>query len=220
MVNEWEDLPDLDVSNASWGATTSGDDGIIEDGNAIIDDKMYKQFIKKNTQTIANILEVGLPMPGEQIRLITMNSFNASAFIQFIAEKETISELILVVFAINLQAAQMLIDLKKEGKIKGMELVVSSIRNAGYSIKSKAVELLAGHSDIKMCFVNSHAKISALRTEKGSYYIIEGSGNYSYNGRIEQYVIDNSEQLFIFTKDWIREMKKSMRLKKDFKVIN
>lgn len=219
-MTDWDQIPEFNTDEAEWGVIKSSAEDIIEDGNAIIEDKLYKAFKEKNCQTIKNILEIGLPKHKEQLRLITMNSFNTSAFIELIAGREIIEKAILVIFAINYQAAQLLIDLVKIRNIKSLELIISSVRNAGYSIKSKAVELLAMHKEIKMCFVNSHAKISAIKTERGNHYIIEGSGNYSYNGRIEQYVIDNDKELFNFTENWIQEMKKSMKNKRDFKIVN
>lgn len=218
MEDNWDDII-LDDELIEDDIIISENDGIIEDGNALIEDKLYKIYKEKTYKTIDKIIEIGLPETNQQIRLITMKSFNTIAFIELIAHKEKINNLILVIFAINYQAAQSLIEMKNQGLIKNIELIVSSVRNAGYSIKSKAVELLSQESDIKMCFVNSHAKISAIETNE-NFYIIEGSGNYSYNGRIEQYVIDNDKLLFDFTKTWIEEMKLSMQNHKDFKIVN
>jgi predicted DNA binding protein len=191
----------------------------IEDGNAELSDKLYKSYQEKTFQVIKKVKETGLPNDGQQLRLITMSSFNSIAFIKLISDTEVIEEMILVIFAINISAARILIDLFESGKIKKMKLVVSSIRNAGYTIKSKAVEMLSKQSKIEMMFVNSHAKISAIRTAN-NHYVIEGSGNFSYNGRIEQYIIDNDQDLFNFTKNWIIDMQKSMKAFKDYKSVN
>lgn len=208
---------EIDTSNPIF--KKSKDKDIIEDGNAFIEDNLYKSFKEKTAKTISKINEIGLPKQGEQLRLITMKSFNAIAFIELIASIEPVAEMILIIFAINYQAAQKIIELKNSGCIKNIQLIVSSVRNAGYTIKSKSIKLLSEEKDIKLIFVNSHAKISCLRT-RNNFYIIEGSGNFSYNGRIEQYVIDNDEKLFNFTKNWVNEMINSMRSYKDFKIIN
>lgn len=186
----------------------------IEDGNIEIPDHLFKKYQEKTLSTIDKIKEINLPKPGEQIRLVTMNSFNTIAFIQLIARKETILHLILIIFAINLEAAQTIANLKNSGRIKKLTVIVSSIRNAGHKIKSKAIKLLR-QNQIKLIFVNSHAKISAIKTAT-NHYIIEGSGNMSYNGRIEQYVIDNDENLFKFTENWINEIKIAMKNKPDY----
>ena len=54
-----------------------------------------------------------------------------------------------------------------------------------------------------------------LKTKKGNYYILEGSGNLSFNSRVEQYVIDNDKELFNFTKDWMSKIKVFLKGKKE-----
>ena len=145
-----------------------------------------------------------MPEKGEQIRLITTAAFNSVAIIKMIAETEKIKSAKLVIFAINQQAAKILIELKEKNLLKNTILVISSIRNAGIKDKSIAVEMLKKHFDI--IFITSHAKIAVLETEKGNYYTVEGSGNFSFNARLEQYIIDNDEKLFIFSNEWIKEV--------------
>ncbi len=186
----------------------------IEDGNIEINDQLFKKYQEKNKQTIDSIKEIGIPKKGEQLRLITMKSFNTIAFIEMIANSEIIEDMILVIFAINKEAAKSITELYKSGRIIKIDLIISSVRNAGYKIKSQAVKYLK-QNNIPITFVNSHAKISALKTKENAY-IIEGSGNFSYNGRIEQYIIDNDIKLFEWTKKWISEMKELMKDKRDF----
>lgn len=209
-----DDLPDeldLDLSETF---SESND----EDGNIDIPDKIFKSYREKIFATIENIKQCGIPKRGEQIRIITMKSFNSMSFIELIAGGETIEELILVIFAINMSAAKSLINLIDQKKVKNTKIIVSSIRNAGHKIKSKAVKLLIDNG-IKIIFVNSHAKISALRTKKNSY-VIEGSGNMSFNGRIEQYIIDNDKELYDFTLKWVSEIEETMKGKSDLQVYN
>jgi len=191
----------------------------IEDGNVEIQDHLLKSYKEKTAQVIDKVVEIGLPKENEQLRIITMKSFNSIALINYVAEKETIKSATLIIFAINIQAAKLLLELFNAGKIQELELVISSIRNAGYSIKSKAVELLSKEKRIKMMFVNSHAKISAIHTREDNYYVIEGSGNFSYNGRIEQYTIDNDKKIYNFTLNWVEEMKTKMKTK-DLLIVN
>lgn len=51
-------------------------------------------------------------------------------------------------------------------------------------------------------------KISIMKTAKGNFYNLEGSGNFSFNGRLEQYIIDNDKSIFDFSKEWITEIEK------------
>ena len=187
------------------------DPGKDEDGNFVMSDKIYKKFQEKNVQVIRNILEIGMPKKNEQLRLITNNSFNSIAFVEHVARTEGIKSSKFVIFSINMSAAHLLIDLKNDNLIKNTELIISIIRNAGFKTKSKAVELLKHHFDI--IFLNSHAKIVVMETEKGNYYTLEGSGNFSHNERIEQYVIDNDKLLFDFSEKWIEEIKNNTQYK-------
>lgn len=177
-----------------------------EDGNLDIDDKILKRFVEKTTQVIEKVKEIGLPEKKEQLRLITTKFFNSIAIIKHIADQEKIIDAVFVIFSINQSAAKILIELKNENKLQNCKLVISSIRNSGHRSKSIAVDLLKNYFEI--IFVNSHAKLAVMRTEKNNYYAVEGSGNFSYNGRLEQYVIDNDQVLYDFSKEWILELEK------------
>ena len=180
------------------------EEGKDEDGNLELSDKLYKKFAEKNTQIIKKVEQIGLPKSGEQLRLITINPFNTISIISYIANIEIIEHAVFVIFAINQSAAKIIIDLINKGRIKKITCIVSSIRNAGHVSKSIAVDMLKNYIDI--VFVNSHAKITLLKTENGNYYNIEGSGNFSFNGRLEQYIIDNDIKLYEFSKEWIEEI--------------
>ena len=180
------------------------ENGKDEDGNLELSDKLYKKFAEKNMQIIKKVEQIGLPKSGEQLRLITINPFNTISIISYIANIEIIEHAVFVIFAINQSAAKIIIDLLSKGRIKKITCIVSSIQNAGHVSKSIAVDMLKNYIDI--VFVNSHAKITLLKTENGNYYNIEGSGNFSFNGRLEQYIIDNDIKLYEFSKEWIEEI--------------
>ena len=181
------------------------DSGKDEDGNLEISDKFFRKFTLKNLQVIKKVEEIGLPKKGEQLRFITMKPFNTISIISYIAQKEIIEHAIFIIFAINQYAAKVIIDLIESKRILKIDIVVSSIRNAGHESKSIAVDMLKRYVDV--IYVNSHAKITILKTEN-NYYTVEGSGNMSFNGRIEQYVIDNDESLYNFSEIWINELMK------------
>lgn len=177
-----------------------------EDGNLQLEDHVLKKYIEKSYQVIERVESIGLPRQGEQLRIITMKVFNTISIIKLIAEREVIEDAVFVIFAINQHAAKILIDLKTQGMIQSAQLVVSSIRNAGHKSKSIAVDMLKRYFDV--IYVNSHAKISVMKTAAGNHYNVEGSGNFSFNGRIEQYVIDNDIGIYEFSREWIEELKK------------
>ena len=94
-LDELPDELDLDASDTF---SESND----EDGNIDVSDKIFNSYRDKIFQTIEKIKECGIPKTGEQMRIITMKSFNSMSFIELIAKSEVIEELILVIFAINL----------------------------------------------------------------------------------------------------------------------
>ena len=55
----------------------------------------------------------------------------------------------------------------------------------------------------------------AMRTNKGDNYVIEESGNLSFNSRIEQYCLSNDSKLFDFTSNWMDEVKVFLKGKKE-----
>lgn len=197
----WENLK----SDWSENKNTFYTESIDEDGNFEMDDKLFKKFQEKNTQIISKVEQIGLPEKKQQLRFVTIKPFNTISIIEYIARKEKIIDSIFVIFAINKSAAKILIQLKNEGFLSNYVIYVSSIRNAGHRRKSEAVQLLQD-AGFNIKFIYSHAKISILKTEKNNYYNIEGSGNFSFNARLEQYIIDNDKKLYQFSQEWISEL--------------
>lgn len=57
----------------------------------------------------------------------------------------------------------------------------------------------------KMFCNENHSKVTLI--ENGTdYLVIEGSANFTANPRIEQFVITNSKELYLFHKSWMDEI--------------
>jgi hypothetical protein len=185
------------------------------------EDKSLRLYKEKTYKVIEYISEIKLPNENEQIRLITKRSFNSVAFIQFICEKEIIEHLILVVYSFNHEAAKIIEELINNGKIKKATVFMSNLRNKAHRQKEQLTkDLFIRNPKIKLIFASSHAKIVAMKTNENNHYIIEGSGNLSYNSRIEQYVIDNCVKLYDFTIKWIDEIQEYLKNKKELIIYN
>jgi hypothetical protein len=181
-----------------------------------LEDSKYKKFIKKTYQVIQNIEELGLPNINEQIKIITFRSFNAAIFLKYIAEKEGIENMQLVVYSINGEAALMIDDLFKKGLIDKGQILMSNLRNKAHRQKEQITrDLFVENPKIDLFFASSHAKILSLKTKKGNYYSLEGSGNLSYNSRVENYCIDNDEKLYNFHCNWMEDIKSFLKGKKE-----
>ena len=170
-------------------------------------DRLLSIYTNKICQVIEKIAEMGIPKPGEQIRLITKRSFNAVAFLQYLIEHQGAADnALLCIYSISYEAAQVIDDLINLGKIKRCTILMSSLRNIAYRTKEEATkELFLKNPNIRLIFACSHAKIMSFKIGD-NYYTVEGSGNLSFNSRVEQYTIDNSQQIYDFTVSWTQEI--------------
>jgi hypothetical protein len=197
-------------------AKDTNDSGLEEMPDASM--KLYKE---KTFQVIEKIKELKLPKSKEQLRLITKRSFNSVSFLKFIADQEKVIELVCCIYSINHEAAIIIDELIKTGRIEKATLLISNLRNKAHREKEQLTkDLFIGNPKIKLIYASSHSKIISFKTENQNYYTIEGSGNLSFNSRIEQYVIDNDRELFEFTKQWTSDIVKYLSGKKELSTHN
>jgi len=181
-----------------------------------IEDSCFARYCSKHYALIEKLDEIGLPSPGQQFRLITMRSFNSIQIIEYIADREIIEDMKIAIYSINYHAAVILVKLIDSGKIKNVEIIMSNLRNCAHREKEEIIKnMFIKHPQIKLFFCSSHAKSFSCKTDSGNFYIVEGSGNMSYNSRIEQYVIDNDEKMYNFSCEWIEKIKKFLAVKKE-----
>lgn len=202
-----EEKPESDIN---WVKKDTMDSG-VED----TEDKTMRLYKEKTMQVIEKIKELGLPKPGEQIRLITKRSFNAVAFLQHISKQEHIQEIHLAIYSVNYQAAKIINEMILSGRINKAHILISNLRNKAHREKEIVTkQMFVDNPNVRLFYASSHAKIMNIKTEH-NWYSIEGSGNLSYNSRIEQYVIDNDKALYDFTKQWFNEIKIYLKDKKE-----
>lgn len=171
-------------------------------------DSKYLRYCGKSAKLIAFIADIGLPAPGQQMRLVTRRNFNAMQFLQYIAEREVITDLKLVIYSINANADKVLVELIDDNRILNAQILMSNLRNKAHRVKEQITkDSFLNHPRIDLFFASSHAKVFSCATEQGNYYTVEGSGNMSYNSRVEQYVVDNDIAMYQFTCQWIAEIK-------------
>lgn len=205
-VDSWDSEKEL--INVSKDTTNSG----LEE----LDDEKYKKFIEKTYQVIEKIEELGLPKPNEQIRIVTFKSFNAAVFLAHICKTEEIEQLNLVVYSINGEAAKLINNLVLEGRIKKCVILMSNLRNKAHRKKEQITrDNFVDNPNVDLFFASAHSKIMTMKTKSGKYYTLEGSGNLSFNSRVEQYVLDNDKKLFEFTCNWMLKIKEYLKDKKE-----
>lgn len=205
-------------SNTSWNAekdliNVSKD--TTDSGLEILENPKYKKFVEKTNSIIYELEDIGLPREKEQIRVVTFKSFNAAVFLKHIFDREEVDELLLVVYSINHEAAKMINDMVNKQSIK-TTILMSNLRNKAHRKKEQLTrDMFVENPNIDLYFASVHSKIMGLKTKKGNHYILEGSGNLSFNSRVEQYVLDNDKELFQFTKDWMQKIKVYLKGKKE-----
>lgn len=181
-----------------------------------LSDPKFEKFVEKTFQVIQQVEEIGLPKPGFQLRLVTFRTFNAGLFLNYIAKQQEIDELLLVVYSINAEAAKMINQMIVDGRIKKAKILMSNLRNKAHRDKEQAVrDFFVNNPNVDLFFASSHAKMMGIKCADGNHYCVEGSGNLSFNSRIEQYVIDNDQQLYEFTSKWMDDVKVFLKGKKE-----
>ena len=171
-------------------------------------DRILRRESARRRAVIERIAEIGLPEPGEQIRLVTMRNFTAIEILQYIAGSQVITDCVIVLYSLSRANAAKLRDMVVKGKIKRALFLVSALRNTAAVQKEESVtRILAGTPGVELFFASSHAKIVTCATDKGNFYTLEGSGNLASNSRIEQYCFDNDEALYRFHCDWIAKVR-------------
>jgi len=181
-----------------------------------LEDRKYRKFIESTYQVIKNVDEIGLPKPNEQIKLITFRSFNQIHFIKYIADREVIEHLNIVVYSINHEASKLLNEMIDSGRILKATVLMSNLRNKAHREKEQITRnMFVDNDKIDLFFCSSHAKITSMKTSSGNYYSIEGSGNMSYNSRVENYCMDNDKGLYEFTTKWMIDIREFLKDKKE-----
>jgi len=180
-------------------------------------DRLARRFVEQHHQMLKVLDDLKLPKKGEQLRLVTLKSFNAVSFIEHIIAKHGgIKHMCLVVYSINFYAGKRIVELVEKGSIQRLDILMSNLRNKAHREKEQVLkDMMINASNITLFFCSSHAKIFSCATTDGHYYTFEGSGNMSSNSRLEQYVIDNDKGMYVFTKTWMQDVRKFLKGKKE-----
>jgi hypothetical protein len=188
-------------------------DGVSVTSQNVIEQKALKR-ITKNIE-VHKVKAKALsdlcikPKAFEQYRIITEKQFNAFAFLLYILETEQIEELHLAIYRINEPTVNSIIDLIDAGKIKKATFVISNFFNQTKKPEKWAIKLkdyCETNKNTNHVYVHNHSKVVAIKTSENNYYVFEGSGNMSDNARIEQYIFENSKDVYEFHKEWMSSL--------------
>lgn len=160
---------------------------------------------KQNAKEIINMIG-GLPQDGYSVDLITNGQSNAGGFYEVIRDSwGTVDMVCISTWIINRHYIDMLLRDVNEGILKKLIFIISNrmaqlthhVPNFNY-MKSEFTK----NENIDFRAVNSHAKTYCMTNGK-EHIIIDGSGNWNKNPRVENYTITNSKEKFLFRKGWM-----------------
>jgi hypothetical protein len=186
----------------------------LSDDKIVNDNIRFDKFMVKNKLIIKSIESVcfSLPKENEQIRLITQKRFNAFALVKWLVDNlSEIDQIILTTYRIDEMTLSGINKILNERNINKLTIVCSAFFTS-VKVKEPFAEklkyLAITDNRVKAVFCHNHTKIIGIKT-KDTAYVIEGSGNLTENARIEQYMIENSDEIFEFHKNWINELKET-----------
>jgi hypothetical protein len=167
------------------------------------------KFEQINTLQVKRFQEIiGIePEKGIQYRIITENAFNAITVISYLQERYEFEEVYMAVYRMNEKAVQALTKFI-DANNTDFHVIMSNFfkENKKYEAwANQLYEYCQSKENTHVAFISSHAKIFAGRTKCGRNFVFEGSGNYSDNARVEQYIFEDNEAAFNFHKSWITQ---------------
>lgn len=165
-----------------------------------------RQYITAKTRDLQAVFTNGI-LPGKQYRLVTEKNFSALVALEYFLEKYAVCEMHLAIYRMNYPAVLRLKEIAASGL--PLNIIVSSFfrENKKYEKWTRELELFAKTADnVRLSFAWSHAKIFLCKTQTGEHFVFEGSGNLSDNARIEQYLVEDSREMFDFHKNWMNEI--------------
>lgn len=137
----------------------------------------------------------GMPKNEEMVLIKTTGMSDTGSIFRYLLSNQNLDELYLSTWIISRPNIDCIINAIKEGKLKRCTFVVSiRLKQLKKSDYAYLVEQFLNHKDkinFKVC--NSHAKTFSVSDFKGNKYTITGSGNWTENPRIENYIVLNDK---------------------------
>lgn len=154
------------------------------------------------------ISSTGMPNKNECLILKSNGLSDTGSIFKYIAKQADLNELYLSTWIISRDNIDLLISLIEKGKLKQITFIVSNrLKQLKKSDYAHLVEQFKKHpQQIKFRVCNSHAKTFSVSDCIGNHYTVTGSGNWTMNPRIENYIILNDVEAFKHNKNWMSEL--------------
>ena len=170
--------------------------------------KKELKFEQRNENCKDLILSAGgFPEDGEIMQFVSDGASDTGGFFTALLDiYGQIDEMYLSTWTISMANVQRLLNAYDSGKLKSLYFLINDGLLKTNSTKAiwGAINESFKKRGIKYKAVNSHSKIFCCRVGD-KYFTISGSGNWSENPRIENYIIVGGEKSFNFNKKWMIE---------------
>ena len=183
-----------------------------KENKLVISEKVkYDNFLCATTRDMVEVLKGGELKggelkAGEQYRIVSEKSFNAIVVLDYFNRIYKLTEVVMAVYRINYIAVDALVSMIENNEFLTMQILLSSFfrENRRYEKWCETLTHLAKEQPrLRVGFAHNHAKVFLAKTECGKNIVFEGSGNLSDNARIEQYTLEDNEQVYDFHRNWI-----------------
>lgn len=150
----------------------------------------------------------GLPGKHEYLALKSNGLSDTGSIFSYIVDHFECGTLYLSTWIISRPNIDRICEVLDSGRLERLVFVVSTrLKQLKKSNYAYLCEQLDERSDkCKYKIFNSHAKTFSIDTKQGDFFTVTGSGNWTENPRIENYLILNNEDLFNHHKQWMTEL--------------
>ena len=188
------------------------DDEIIIDnsnGKFLITKSAFRKKLKFDNRDLYLKNEFPeFPKNGEVVFIKSNGLSDTGSFFRNLANEKKLNELWLSTWVISRENIQSIIKAIDEERLSKCFFVVSTrlkqLKKSNYAFLVEEFKKRNDKCFFKVC--NSHAKTFSVSDFEGNLYTITGSGNWTENPRIENYVIFNDKFAFEHNKNWMSEI--------------
>lgn len=202
------DLP-IEIDGFALGEAT--DTAAVETEISVI-----KRYPRPKTVKYERAVDLVKEMPslqeGEALYAIVSGNFIFGDFIEaFMVENNYLAEEILIAtLSLGQENVDSLKNIQSGGYVKKMGLIVSDYWYAHERRREGGVpyivENLGGDEGFRFAAAGLHTKVTIVKTECGKHFILHGSANLRSSRNIEQFCIENNEELYKFNSAWMEKI--------------
>lgn len=156
---------------------------------------------KIRVKEISNILSTE-SADSEMATFVTQKKITRHTFTEWAINTGPIEEMFISTYRIGLRDARCIRNYVDSGNILNLKIVLS--RNFRMLLGKSADDMLSAlnHKNIKLNLSYNHSKVTLMK-QLDKFYVLTGSGNYSENDHIEEYMLINNKKLYDFHAGWM-----------------